>query len=780
MLSHVRRPVFVAVATLLLAVILQVPATSLANNGGPVAGLPLYADVTQAAGLGGYLHAGYLGPEGGLSDAYFPDIMGPGACWLDADGDGDLDVFIPNNRYMSQPERNQRDPRAALYINDGGRFTDMAATAGADLAGHYMGCSAADYDNDGDTDLYVTGYGGNTLLENDAGAFSDVTHVAGVRDAMCGEFACWSSSANWFDADADGCLDLFVGHFGDFDPNNPPGTNGPEYAPGQANSFFYGHCDGTFTEATQAAGLDAERSNTWASVAADLDGDGDLDLYVANDGDANDLYEGNGDGTFTRRARSAANDVRHGMGAATADYDGDGRLDLAVTNFVGELNGIYRAVAADYVDEGATGDLEAARDWSGWAVHFLDANNDARPDLMVVNGMTERIPEFHLEEPLQLFFNDGGTFRQASHLLGEAFQQPLVGRGAAWADYDDDGDMDVLVGQAGENPVKLLQAQRTPGNFLTISLVGGSGMNLDAIGATVTVTSPGNPDQKQVRTAGSGFLSSNDPRLHFGLGAARTADVTVTWPDGSQQGWLDVPANRFVRLTAGEPEPQVLAARPFVQVSGPALAQRLSPAEFTAHLEAPDGAEIQSVSWDFGEATAAGSTATHRFTDVGQQVVYATITDTTGRQTTAAFAVTAWDDIHAHVDMVAGLFLPHENPRGVVHVAFSNGDPVSGAHVGLEARPQAIDPAAGDAAEALPYFMQELAGRVPLQVSGTTGADGTFRFVLPHTFKLQTGAGTLAFTHPGEYRVLADGSVRGQAVLAGASEYSVLLPPLAS
>lgn len=726
-------------------------------------GRPIYVNVTAAAGLGGFLHGGYTGnsdPEFLGPGPFFPEIIGPGACWLDADLDGDLDLYLVSGIHMRFPEKNAvQDPHSRLYINTGGSFAEASPATGTQLRGSYQGCAAADYDDDGDADLYVTAWGGGSLLRNDGGIFTNVTAAAGVDDRDCGDFRCWGSSVTWWDYDRDGCLDLFINHFGDYDDANP-GPNGPEHAEGQKNRLFRSLCDGTFADRTDAAGM-TRRANSWASIAADYDRDGWPDLYVANDGDESDYYTNDHDGTFTRRTNALA-DPQHGMGLAVGDHNHDGLWDIVKTNYVNEFNNVFRGTGSDWVDKGSEEPFTDALPNSGWATHWFDLNNDGHQDFMVVNGMTEATLYIPLREPMLLYENTGAGFQVVRDDLGDDLQQLLVGRGGAWADYDDDGDVDVLVTEAGEAPTHLYRADRTGGNFLNIDVVGtASTVPRDAPGTRIKVTAAGLEPQFQQKALGSGFLSSNDPRFHVGLGAAESAGVEVTWPDGSVQTFTGLRANRFVRLVQGDATVQVLRELPLVRILGPATGQRLESLAFEAQTTV-DGASVASVVWAFGDgATATGASVTHAFTDVDRFVVSVTVTDTLGRAKTQAMAVLVTDALQASVEPAKPVFLPLERAAGAVVVRFSDGAPVRGAEVRMTIAYGTGIPALDALMVQMPRFVQDLAGYTTLEVQGTTGADGRFAYLAPYTFVSPAPAAPFQFNHPGRYTGHATGGARG-------------------
>jgi enediyne biosynthesis protein E4 len=747
----------------------------------PFLGLPSFVNVTAAAGLGGFHHAGWLGDGELLEGApLWPEQAGPGACWLDADADGWLDLYLVNGLYLTAPGLNaERAPRSLLYRNQqDGTFADVTDVAGVGLARLGQGCAAADYDNDGFTDLYVTGWGGGVLFRNAGdGTFANVTSNAGVRDAQCGAQACWSTSASWLDYDRDGCLDLYVGHFIDWDPEDPPDHNFP--VPPQKNRLFHNACDGTFTDATDAAGVTHVRS-TWATVAADLDGDGWPDLYVSNDGNTNNLYRNQHDGTFVDAASTVTdNDARNSMGAAVADFDADGRLDIGTTNFVSQTNGIFRASGADYVDVGMDPPFDDALPMSGWALGWPDLDNDAWPDLMVMNSLPQA-GGVEPRQPMLAYRNLGsGAFEQVAPLLGADFQGIVAARGAAWGDYDNDGDVDVLAAEGGDAGTHLYRAIRVGGNFLTLDLRGiAPGVTRDAIGARVTVAGAGLPSQLQEKVAGDGFLSTSDPRLHFGLGGAAAADVTVRWPDGSTATYASVRANTFTRLVQGEPQPQTLRALPLLALDVPALARYGDAWTLEAAAEVGAGAGLASLQWDFGDgASAQGSMVEHAFQDVGALVVRATATDTLGRAKTTAARVHTWDDLTQEVAMDAPTFLPHEPATGRVAVRFSDGRPVAGAVVHLHVTYASSSPELDALMTAMPVFVREAMGYVDHDLEGVTGADGVFAFTVPFSIPSPSDFAPLQANHPGAYTATATSAARGSVAPPAATAYEVGAPP---
>jgi enediyne biosynthesis protein E4 len=747
----------------------------------PPLGLPALQRVTVAAGLGGFHHAGWLGDTSPVAPRpEFPETMGPGACWVDVDGDDWLDLYLVNGLYLSEPDLNAaRHPRSMLYRNaHDGTFTDVTDAAGVGLEVMGQGCAAADYDNDGATDLYVTGWAGATLFRNlGDGTFANVTDEAGVGDRACGEDACWGTTATWLDFDRDGCLDLFAGHYTPWDPGHVLPQNSP--GPGQPNRLFRNLCDGAFADATAAAGL-VEVKDTWASVAADLDDDGWPDLYVANDQDPNDLYINHRDGTFRNRAGSVANNSgRAAMGAAAGDFNGDGRLDLAVTNFVQQTNGVFRAVGADYVDVGMEAPLDDAMPLSGWAPRWFDVDNDGLTDLMTVNGLPNGVGA-DPRHPLRVYRNVGTGFAQVAPMLGPDFQALVAGRGAAWGDYDNDGDVDVLVAEGGEADTHLFRSVGSGGNFLALGLRGTvAGVNRDAIGARVTVRAAGLPDQMQEKTAGDGLMSTSDPRLHFGLGMAASADVMVRWPDGTTASYPGLRANSFLRLVQGDALPHILRALPLVALAGPSAAAYGTPAAFTAQAELAAGASLAQVDWDFGDGSSlvgGPAEAQHAFQDIGAMVVRATVTDTLGRAKTAALRVAVADTLQQNLAMDHGTFTPLEPAAGRVTVRFSDDRPVAGAEVHVHVTYASGSPDLDAFMATMPLFVREAMGYVDHDLAGLTGSDGVAAFTVPYSIPPPSDFVPLQANHPGVYTATATGTARGSTFAPVSQVYRVGVP----
>jgi hypothetical protein len=521
-----------------------------------------------------------LNLSGGARKDFLLEVAGNGAAWLDYDGDGWLDLLIVNGSKIAHLERGG-DPMAALYRNNrNGTFTDVTESARLHRTGWGLGACAADFDNDGDSDVYLTAYTANVLYRNNGdGTFADVTSPARVEDSR------WSTGCAWGDYDRDGWLDLYVANYVALDVRKTPtrGVNsfcqymgmdvlcGPRGLPGAPDSLFRNNGDGTFTDVTTKAGIRDSGFYGFQVMFSDLDADGWPDLYVANDSTPNFFFRNNRDGTFTDIALEAGvalseeGRAQAGMGLDVADYNRDGRFDIFVTNFSHDSNTLYRNTPEGFrVETFAAGLGESSLAYLGWGAGFVDLDNDGWLDLLVANGHI--YPEIDLfplgstyQQPLLLYRSaGGGKFAEVGAQMGEAVAAPRAGRGIAFADYDNDGDVDFLVVNMDGRPSLFRNDGGHRSRWLTLHLRG-SKSNRDAIGARVIVTAAGATQTAEVRSGGS-YLSTNDQRLHFGLGKAMRADrIEVRWPSGLVQRFENVPAGAFLLLVEGK-EP--VSARP--------------------------------------------------------------------------------------------------------------------------------------------------------------------------------------------------------------------------
>ena len=511
--------------------------------------------------------------ESGISFVHSDDVrtsvltedIGSGTAWGDFNNDGMLDLFVVNS---------SKDDRGRLFRNLGdGTFEDVTQTSGIRQTGLGMGAVWFDHDGDGEIDLFTTGFGYQTLYRNRGdGAFEDVTTASGL-DIESG----WPAGPAVADYDLDGDLDIYVPHYVDFHYgtvedgsklskqyglDTPFTLNPASYEP-LANALYRNNGDGTFTDVSDAAGAADAEGRSLQAVFSDFNMDGHPDLYVANDTSPDALLIGQGDGTFENVAIYARTaDARGSMGIAVGDYDGDLDPDLWITHWIAQDDALFRNMSEKYtgreirfIDRIAPAVGERSLSYVGWGVGFIDYDNDGALDVFVINGSTFEMPEDRtVLEPQRnlLFHNRGdGTFALAGLAAGDVWNAKNVGRGASFADYDNDGDLDILILARGEG-VKLLQNQGGNENgWLTIDLHGDAG-NIQAVGAAVTVSVDGTK-QRKVVTVGSSYLSMSDTRLHFGLDSSDSADwVEIRWPDGSLQKLDSVDGNRILSVFQGE------------------------------------------------------------------------------------------------------------------------------------------------------------------------------------------------------------------------------------
>lgn len=504
--------------------------------------------------------------HGGRSPLSILESAGAGCAFVDYDQDGDLDVFLVNGCDPRMPA-GIRKPRHALYRNNGnGTFSDVSAGAGFTDRLYGMGCAAADYDGDGFPDLLVTGYEGVALYRNrHGGTWEEVTARSGLREPG------WRTSAAFADVNGDGWLDLYVCGYVRFGPGTPRNcpVRGiqvacPPYTyQGDPGSLYLNNGNGTFTNVTRTASAPAPDGHSLGCLFLDYDGDGRQDLYVANDGIANCLFHNltrpggpprfKDEALYVNAAYGEAGSGEASMGVDAADYDGDGRLDLFVTNFQDETDALYHNLPGGQFDYAtrSTG-LDSTRHSLSFGCGFFDYDNDADPDLFIASGHVHDLaqqldPAWSFAQPRHLYENSGGRFRNVEG--GAALSTPAVGRGAAFGDYDNDGDTDVLVSNNGGPAMLLRNEVGARRRWLRVRLAGRR-PNRFAIGARVTVSAAGRDQVQEVR-AGNSYASSSDPRLLFGLGDAAGARVRVRWPDGKEQS-LDSPAvNREVLVREG-------------------------------------------------------------------------------------------------------------------------------------------------------------------------------------------------------------------------------------
>jgi hypothetical protein len=515
--------------------------------------LPVFTDVSKQAGIT-FKHS--------YGDHHLDNIVegtGAGACFFDYNNDGYLDIYLVTGTWTKSVSDNEgRDLRGKLsnhlFRNNGnGAFTDVTEQAGVSGNGIFSsGCSAADYDNDGWVDLYVLNYGPNILYHNNGdGAFTDVSKKSGLDNP------CWGLHAVWFDYNNDGYLDVYVanylkyddGKFRDFYP--AAGYPGPLSYSGEPDALYRNNGDGTFTDVTKQAGLYKPDGRAMSVTASDFRNLGLLDIFVANDAMENFYFENQGNGTFIEKALEMG--VAYGengqgvsnMGPVVGDVNRDGLLDIFIPNLNYCI--LFQQGKHGYEDRTRQAGLSAALgQYAGWGAVLFDYDNDGWLDVLTVHGNAHH--EYVQEATLMRNQGDG-TFEDVSDHSGQYFQEKYVGRGAAWADYDNDGDIDLLVVNLNDSAKLLRNDGGNRNNWLAVEakLKFPTGTR-DAIGARVTVTTVSLRQIEDLIPV-RGYLSQSDPRLHFGLGKAAYADsVEIRWPDGSVEKLEKVKANQFLKL----------------------------------------------------------------------------------------------------------------------------------------------------------------------------------------------------------------------------------------
>ena len=524
-----------------------------------------FTDVTKEAGI-------HFQHSSGTRSSLLPEDMGSGAGFADIDNDGDIDLYIVNMPHSLTQDISSNSKTNVLYRNNGdGTFTDITHTAGVGHRGYGMGCVFADYDGDGNIDLYVTNYGANVLYRNNGdGTFRDVTEMAGVDCEL------WSTGAAFADVDGDNDLDLYVCNYVTYDLDKleqmqeeslqsgkpVPSALNPHVFEPQDNVFYRNNGNGTFTDITAEIEIAAPGGRSMQCLFSDFDNDNDLDLYVANDTSVNYMYRNDGDGTFTDVSdESWAADFRGSMGLSAGDYDGDGDTDLFMSHWVDEENALYRNLLKEdapskhirFVDESYSAMLaEAGIKQIGWGTALFDYDNDGDLDIFVTNGSTFQElenPEVLIPQADALYRNEGdGTFTDVSDSSGITVLPIRVGRGAAFGDYDNDGDVDIFIVNNHAPPTLLRNDGGNRNNWLHVELVG-TGANRNAIGAKIQLKTA---DRTQIREiyAGDSYMSSNSFVVEFGIeNATQIETLQVIWSDGAVQAQYNVPANQRIRVS---------------------------------------------------------------------------------------------------------------------------------------------------------------------------------------------------------------------------------------
>lgn len=551
----------------------QVPAAN-GETSAPAAAMATpgkFVDTTPASGVN------FIGVASHTSHKYLIETMGSGVAAFDFDNDGRLDLFFVNGAPLSDPTAKGTVPQKAspkdwnrlYHQRKDGTFEDVTEKAGLQGVGYGMGVAVGDYDNDGFEDLYVTAYGGNRLYRNNGnGTFTDVTVKSGTGgDPTPGNN--WSTSAAWVDLDNDGLLDLVVLRYVKWDfedvwcGEHREGYRAychPDIFPAIAPLVYHNNGDGTFTEEAAKLGLGTPGKGLGIAIA-DFDRDGEIDLAVANDSMPEFLFHNKGNGTFEETGLLAEiavdGDGRTyaGMGIDFQDYNNDGLPDLVITNLSNQKYALYRnnGDGSFTYDTYVSGLAPMTLLHSGWGIHFLDYDNDGRKDLLIAQGhdldnVALNYPQLHYKEPMLLARNMGkGTFADVSKESGPVFGERWVSRGMAVGDLDNDGRIDAVVTTNG-GPAHILHNETpTANHWLTLLLVGHKS-NRDAIGAEVKLTTATGSQYWTVSTAGS-YLSSNDKRAHFGLGAQAVADsIEIRWPSGIRQMLRHVHGDQILRV----------------------------------------------------------------------------------------------------------------------------------------------------------------------------------------------------------------------------------------
>ncbi len=524
-----------------------------------------FVDATSASGITFRHHSGAFGKK------YLPETMGSGVCVLDYDNDGSQDILFVNS--MDWPGHSSSKSYPALYHNNGdGTFTDRTKESGLQVEMYGMGCTVGDYDNDGKDDIYITAVGSNHLFRNlGNGHFREVTQSAGVAGSG------FSSGAVWFDYDNDGKLDLFVAHYVDWSIDKDQVCSldtkhksycTPQVYKGESARLYHNRGDGTFEDVTRRAGLFDNTSKSLGIALLDYDDDGWMDLLVTNDTQPNKLYRNNHNGTFSDVgvqsgvAYSDAGATRAGMGVDTGDFENSGHPGLVIGNFTNEGMALYRADGSGLYNGAA--EATGIDRWSlqslTFSTFFFDYDLDGLLDILSVNGhvaddINVTQPHLSYAEPALVFRNQGkGLFENMSTKLGPALQRQVVGRGAAYGDFDNDGDLDLVITESN-GPARLLRNENGNQNDMLRVKLTGTRSNRDAIGAKLTLEVDNHLRLLRMVKTGSGYLSQSELPVTFGLGKpdpSRKMRLTIVWPSGHKDTIADIKPNQSLSILEGK------------------------------------------------------------------------------------------------------------------------------------------------------------------------------------------------------------------------------------
>ncbi len=536
---------------------------------GKPSGLPFHAHFTDVAAQAGLKYPAIYGFPDRCD--YITETMGCGIAFLDYDNDGWLDIFVLSG---IRSDGSAADATNRLYKNNrNGTFTDVTEQAGLVRNGWAYGVTIGDYNNDGYEDIFVTYLGQNVLYRNNGnGTFTDVTKEAGLLFAPR-----WSTGCTWIDYDRDGKLDLFVSHYLTFDAKRVPPTGkdpncnwkgipvncGPRGLPAETHSLYHNNGDGTFTDVTQKSGIGAVKGSFGlTAVAADFDDDGWPDIYVACDSTPSLLFRNNHDGTFIDEglergiALNEDGQEQAGMGVGVGDFNCDGKLDIFKTHFTEDTAVLYRNEGkGNFTDVTIRAGLGVETRYICWGTGLQDLDNDGWPDIFVVTGsvypeVEKKYPEYPHRTPRFIFRNLGeGKFEELMEQAGAAITAPHASRGVAFGDFDNDGDLDILILNQNEPPSLLRNDMTGNNHWLKVKLAGVQS-NRSAIGGRVTAHYSGRQQAQEV-LGQSSFLSVSDRRLHFGLGQAQSADLEIRWPNGARETIANVAADQLVVVKEG-------------------------------------------------------------------------------------------------------------------------------------------------------------------------------------------------------------------------------------